>query len=193
MDWVTFLSRSIDALAWPITVVIVALVFRRPILELLPLLRHVRFRDMELQFGKELASARKETEELEFQRGVTFDPVPRFQKAVELATAHPPAAIMEAWKIVEDELRQLAVRTGQEIDPRDPSTVFTSMRREGRIGPGAGSLFNRLRRLRNEAAHSINIDIGEGQALEYVDLAETMAAFISNLGKKRSARPKDKS
>ena len=51
----TFVSRVISSTAWPITVLICALILRKHLLALIPLVRTVKYSDVEIQFGKEVA------------------------------------------------------------------------------------------------------------------------------------------
>ncbi|MVT30302.1 hypothetical protein GO496_26250 [Acidovorax citrulli] len=42
MDWLTFISKLIDSIAWPVAAVLLGLIFRKKLAELLPLLRKVK-------------------------------------------------------------------------------------------------------------------------------------------------------
>ncbi len=179
MDTLTFLSEIVRSVAWPITAIIVAYVFRGPLAKLMPLVRSLRVRDLEVTFGKELAKARAEIEEVPVSREDEEKERDKFTELRDLANLHPPAAIIESWKLIENELRQLAEAIDRPELAKTPAKVFFELRQDGRFGSNVGSLFNRLRRLRNDAAHESDFRVTEGQATEYVDLAESVAAFIS--------------
>ncbi|MER3513447.1 MAG: hypothetical protein C4310_02805 [Chloroflexota bacterium] len=62
MDWLTFVTELIKALAWPITILIIIIVLRKPLANLIPTLQRLRYRDLEIEFGRsvqELASEAK--------------------------------------------------------------------------------------------------------------------------------------
>jgi len=64
MDWLTFIAAIVKALAWPLTVLGVFAVLRRPLLGLIPLVARLKFKDLELDFGRRLAEVRAEAESL---------------------------------------------------------------------------------------------------------------------------------
>lgn len=182
MDWLTFLSEVVKSVTWPGAAIIIAYAFRKPLARIIPLIRSLRLRDLEVRFGEELAKARAEIEEVPVSREEEAKEQAKFETVQQLTSSHPPAAIIESWKLIEDELRQLAERIEKPGLAKTPVKVFIELERDGRIGPNAGSLFNRLRRLRNEAVHQSDFRVTEAQALEYVDLARSLAAFLSEYG-----------
>ncbi|MGY8590239.1 hypothetical protein L0935_18570, partial [Paracidovorax citrulli] len=50
MDWLTFISKLIDSIAWPVAAVLLGLIFRKKLAELLPLLRKVKAGPLEAEF-----------------------------------------------------------------------------------------------------------------------------------------------
>ena len=54
MDFLTFLATIIGSLAWPACLLVALFMLRRPIAELLPSLRRLRYKELEVDFGKEL-------------------------------------------------------------------------------------------------------------------------------------------
>ena len=205
MDWRTFVVEFVGKVAWPVTIIVAAYIFRNPLIQLIPLIRSLRIRDIEMTFGETLAEAREDATELAVSRDEEELAVSRdegekesakFEPIKQLARSHPPAAIIESWKLIEDELRQCAKRIGMADMAGNPSQLFLELKNDGSIGPYAGRLFDRLRTLRNSAAHESGFTVSEGQALEYVDLAESMALFINSfphsINRKRKKRGQTK-
>lgn len=62
MDWLTFIASIVASLAWPAAAVSVVFVLRRALNRLLPDLNRVRYKDWELEFGRQVAQARVEIE-----------------------------------------------------------------------------------------------------------------------------------
>lgn len=54
MDRLTFTAEAIKALAWPMALVVVALMIRKPVIQLLPFLRRLKYKEIEFEFSKEL-------------------------------------------------------------------------------------------------------------------------------------------
>ena len=54
MDWLTFIAEMVKSLAWPAFLFFTVLVFRKPLVELLPGLRRLRIKEIEIEFNREL-------------------------------------------------------------------------------------------------------------------------------------------
>jgi hypothetical protein len=55
MDALTFVSTMVSALAWPSVAIVVIMILRKPMAELLPLLRRLKYKDLEFKFGERIA------------------------------------------------------------------------------------------------------------------------------------------
>ena len=60
MDVLTFISEIIKALAWPLAVVTLVFLLRRPVIEVFPLLRRLKYKDIELEFAQEVSQLEAE-------------------------------------------------------------------------------------------------------------------------------------
>jgi len=47
MDTLTFISELIKAVAWPMTAIVLVVLLRKPIIELIPLLRKLKYKELE--------------------------------------------------------------------------------------------------------------------------------------------------
>ena len=54
MDWITFLSKLIDSVVWPVSIIILALIFRSPLSELIQVLKKFKYKGFELEFDSEV-------------------------------------------------------------------------------------------------------------------------------------------
>ena len=54
MDLVTFITERVTGLAWPGAVLLIVLSLRRPLIALIPLLRSLKYGDLEIDFEKGL-------------------------------------------------------------------------------------------------------------------------------------------
>ena len=54
MDWLSFSAQLIDSLVWPAVVITVIMLLRKPLTELIPLLRELSYKDLHLKFGQKL-------------------------------------------------------------------------------------------------------------------------------------------
>ena len=101
MDWLTFTASVIDSLAWPAAAVAIVFALRRSLNKLLPDLNKLKYKDLELEFGKQVAEAK-----MEIERTVKPPQLPESEMAQvgrdaayfeALADISPRAAVLEAW------------------------------------------------------------------------------------------------
>jgi hypothetical protein len=62
MDVYNFISAIINSLVWPVVVLVVLLVLKKPLSQLLLSLNKLRYNNLEIDFGKELAKLEKTLE-----------------------------------------------------------------------------------------------------------------------------------
>ena len=185
MKWQVFVIQLLEAIAWPVALVVGITLFRRPIIKLIPTLRSARYKDLELQFGKRLDELGSQAEKAELP-----EPEARpawvyespdewtFRDYIErLAPISPRVAIAEAWRRVELALRDAASRRGQRI-PGDVMTLSRQLESGGILPRDAASLVRDLRPLRNQAIHAHELDLDPEQAIEFAALAERIIASI---------------
>ena len=184
MDSLTFVSRLIEAIAWPVFAVVAVLLLRKPIVKLLPTLQRAKYKDWELEFGEKLEEAENKADQVqlphsELSPGEESRPEKTLRYRVEqLASVSARAAVAEAWREVEESLLEAAERAG--VKPRRPvHRTATDLLQLGQLQPEAISLLEDLRVLRNRAVHAAeDFDINPRQALEYGLLAERLIASI---------------
>ena len=182
MDWLSFIAAIVKALAWPLTVLGIFLVLRRPLAGLLPLLARLRFKDLELDFGRRLAEARAEAATLP----ATQLPAPTATNddaLIRLADASPRAAILEAWLRVEAAALTAARRRGT-TEPisqlRTPGRLIESLEELGVIDARQAAVFHELRSLRNSAAHALGFEPSPEAARDYVRLAARLEQSLED-------------
>jgi hypothetical protein len=123
--------EMIKALAWPIAVLIIVFMLRHPLTALFVGIKGVKYKGVELEFGKELAKLEERAELIDeipselLMRPVQQVPPRQMQGAEEplnayverLAAISPRAAITEAWRRVELAMREAANRTDSSSPP----------------------------------------------------------------------------
>lgn len=101
MDNKTFIIELTKALAWPLMVLVTLLSFRKTLLRLLPQLTNLKYDKLEFQFAKEVAAVEKVAQ-------ASLPPISQKsgleairQKLTKLAMTSPEAAVVEAWRYLE--------------------------------------------------------------------------------------------
>jgi len=188
MDILSFIAALVASLAWPSAILVGLLVFRRSLQALLPAIKMLKYKDFQAEFTEDLQRVSREADAAKLPSGQVVRDLPvggpeaSERKYTRLLTVSPAAAVLEAWQDLERALHGVA--TGWDYDnPQDDelpntSTVAKRLHDEGKLDAVAFSLFNELRRLRNQVAHHGGYAVTEAQAYEYAFLASRLAARI---------------
>ncbi|MGA7870168.1 MAG: hypothetical protein WCA22_04640 [Candidatus Binatus sp.] len=178
MDWLTFTAESIKALAWPGGVVVVAVLFRKPLSELIDRIRRASWKDLILDFDREL----KATEPLAVGLPKVAEPKGGL---VQIASSNPVAAIIGAWSDIEKALLELAERrelhgVGNVIAEARPIAIARMLSLSEHLSDNDYRLFAQLRQLRNVAVHGAS-QITQKEAEEYISLASRFIAKLKEI------------
>jgi len=184
MDSLTFISELVKAVAWPVTVTTVIFLLRNPILELLPLLRKLKYKELELEFTQEILELKTEAMVMAQEKG---EEVPSISSSpsnlLNLVSFSTRAAIMEAWLEVES----AAVAVASSFWGQSSSETFRNMPKLGEyllkckvIDEKQLAVFNKLRQLRNKATHAQEFELNESDAISYIQVASDLAKHIRN-------------
>jgi hypothetical protein len=186
MGLLAFIAELAKALGWPLAVVIGVLVLRKPLTTLLLALRHVKYGELEADFGEQLekvaAEARRALPPLAAEPQQVRGLLPELgedSKLAQLAEISPHAAIVESWADVEE-----AARAATSARTKSATSMLGSTRRAlEQRGADAEtlSLYDNLRSLRNQAAHNRRLQITTGEAVEFGMLARRLATKLRAL------------
>jgi hypothetical protein len=186
MDVLSFAAEIIKALAWPSAAVIIAFAFRKSISQLIPLLTRLKYKDLELEFGREVREVRAEAESAlptpaDVQR---IGGPPISTDVAALLPVSPRAAVLESWREVEDAAVRAVVRVGApqpqpaSVPPLKLIRILQSMRV---MQPEQAAIFESLRLLRNEAAHVPDFALSESSARDYSEVAARLVEYLNSL------------
>lgn len=187
MDFMTFLSEVIKSLAWPVTVLLILHLFRESLSKLLLGLTKFRWKELEMEFKDKLNEAKAEAAELPVPQSSTESqlqtPAPT-QEDIQLAEIAPRAAIIEAWLKVQSAASKAAAPFATGVASPPPFTrIGLILYQQGIIDSKALNVFNKLRELRNRAAHFEEFTITKEEALDYAKAAESLVQSISTKSK----------
>jgi len=184
MDWMTFVSSDVKALAWPTAAIIALFVLKGHIIELLRALGNrletAEGAGIELTFGKGVDEVEEILPAPETVQITTPQDAQRVESISELSQLPPPYIVSQAWLRLEQ-----AIRLAVGVPPIEGRTPVLSTRRYTDLAHAKGLLTDeempavlRLRELRNQAAHSVDPDITITDALRYHDIADTLIQKI---------------
>ncbi|MNF27232.1 hypothetical protein D3C85_371880 [compost metagenome] len=165
MDWLTFISSVVSSLAWPGAVITIVFLLKTPLGNLLPTLRNLKYKDLELDFGKELRKAEEKASQVlpaeSKPKAISKPQVERdsskiINESKRLFEEFPEPAVALAWTAVEVELMEAILRTASSPDyPPHNSALKNAMylKDAGYFGEDKIDLIKRMTNLRNIAVH----------------------------------------
>lgn len=199
MNWLDFFSALIGHLAWPITVVLIIFLLRKPIIELIPALQKLRFKEFELEFREKIQQAKpklvKNKDEATLKRK-EVNLLKERDYYFNLVGVSPRQAIIESWMEVEaaaTEAYTKLVSPGMKVfmNPRD---IFQYLRVNDYLENDEFEISDNLRILGNKSAHMKDIqEMDESLVFEYVSLALDLAVSVrEKLPKQDTGHDSDK-
>lgn len=194
MQFADLIVRIFEAVAWPITILLITLIFREQLSRAVLGLSKLRFKGLELEFEKSLKDAEDKARGLRLAspqdiRALpeAIEPTSAYARLLEIAAISPRASVTEAWRTIEFCTMELA--KAHDIQVRGAiagARVIHNLVQKEIIDEGTLDLYANLRKMRNKAAHASEIDIDFEEAIRYVDLALSMVHRLQMLVQKRS-------
>jgi hypothetical protein len=196
MDWITFASKAIDALAWPIVALLLGLVFRRKVLDLIPNIRKFRAGPLEAEFelaAKDLlANANQAAAHSKSAAPVRSDEVSSerrtniIEKLLD-ARNDPAGMILGGWASVDGELFRLGLQLEILGDPlASTAKVYDAVMATEILPSDTGRLVRELRDLRNQVVHAKvapTVDAAQDYLLAVDRVVELIHNYRKNLPK----------
>ena len=194
MDTLTFISKIIEALAWPLVAIALALIFRHRINDLLARIRKGKIPGGEFEFSdvaqRVLADAPPRAlipSSSSSSSGPSIQTFSILGPAYAILEHSPRAAVQEGWQ----ELQKAALERLQFYDDdtssddyptRTPRPVALAgyLRDQRILDAEEVAVFNELRDLRNRAVHVPDFEITIEKARDYLVLCELL---IDSLGR----------
>jgi len=162
------ITKIIDILAWPITMVIVVALLRSPLTELVPTLKKLKYKDLEVEFEREankiLSEAERDLPEIPKK---TKPESEESRVLFSIERQEPSIEILQSWRNIELRLRKLAENNKLKAEKSIKALVI-ELESNKLISYETAHVLLDLAALRNKVAH----------ADEEVITYETSSAFI---------------
>jgi hypothetical protein len=177
----TFISQMVSSLAWPTTILICVALLRRHLMAIVPLVRTVKYSDLEIRFGQEVAEMKKAADIAELPKEQVASQNDQWQTLIRLAEVRPRSAIRASWRQVEDTIDRLATEKGVQVADAAqsmPMVVGAILLNQGFVSTSQYELMQKLRLLFHQAERSEPDSLTPQNATEYVELALRLIASI---------------
>ena len=179
--------RLIEVLIWPITVFVLALMFKTELKKIFTRLSNLKYKDLELKFGQELENVEqkileiKATSSKEISRTIEAEIEDEniFTRLIKIAELSPRAAITAAWFELENAI--ITAARNNKIDVKRPTNINSlvhELKNKKYFDDSSVSVFEDLRRLRNEAAHAPDFALTQKEAEKYILSILRLATII---------------
>jgi hypothetical protein len=182
---VELLVTLIVGIAWPIATVWIAYLFRGELKGLVARISQVKYKDVEAKFEKGLAEAEAEVRKVERAAPPALPQPERLSQLDQLrriAEVSPRAAIMEAWVLIETSAASAGFVSGTAIPRVNPRLLAQHLASSGKIPEESVVLMDKLRQLRNQAAHLPDFALNQDEAERYLELAVKISEIIGTAG-----------
>ena len=196
MDWITFASKAIDSLAWPIVALMLGLVFRRKLLDIIPNIKKFKAGPLEAEFelatkqvlaSAEQASSHARPMEPARPEGTSLDPEAEIVAQLIGARTDPAGIILGGWSNVDGELFRLGLQLDMFVDPLTSTTkVYEAVMSSDELPDETRKLILKLRDLRNQVAHAKvapTVDAAQDYLLAVARVVELVHNYRKNLPK----------
>jgi hypothetical protein len=200
VDVLQFIAALLDSLAWPSAVIVLAFLFRGSIGKLLPALSKLKWKDLELEFKKELAGLSAAAQQAQLPPAEPIAPLPQAEAPAQLpppprtleseieavAEVSPRAAIPLAWAAVETELLNAVMRLAVSPDYPPSNSAIQNIRHlqhAGAVDKETVTVLEQMRRLRNRTVHGDleQASLSREDAVQYSRLAQQLIAKLRDL------------
>lgn len=181
-------AALVGSLAWPVVVLVVAVLFRRQLAALLARpFTSLKAGPVELVWDREIAEVEAELGPPGLADESQGGAAGSSEQLAEVARIAPAAAVVQAFARVEEQLRQLL--RDADLDPGRGSAMQLARRAQeaGLVQREMVRAIEGIAVLRNLAAHGHDAELDEPRALDYLALTDAVSYALTQEGRTRLA------
>jgi uncharacterized protein YutE (UPF0331/DUF86 family) len=189
MDTLTFIAEIVKAIIWPLTLIVAILLLWKPIHAFFPSsMAKLKYKDLEIDFSKQVQQLAEEAKQSLDMPSAQYDEDTEIEhkKLLDIAQVSPRAALLEAWMILENEAFQAMKQKDPKLTTtilKTPMQVGINLEKLGLINCSQKEIFDKLRNLRNAAAHAMDFAFDAKAAVKYVEMALNLTNHIRSQSK----------
>lgn len=184
-DWAAVADDLVKSLVWPVTVLIIFFVLRKPIAGVIPFIEELRYKDLSMRFQQRLNKAEHEAAQAQLPPSPAASKRPQDLPLTELpdylypmAASSPTAAVLEAWARIEQEMRRSVAAAGVPL-ARTLRDLTRSLITAQILPSNAQGIVDDLYQLRNQVAHVGVTDLDVDGAFRYLELGNRLLAAMN--------------
>jgi len=178
MDWLTFVSKLVEALAWPAIVVWLLWYLKEHLPTLASSIRKLKVSGVEMEFERQAQKLAEEAQEALPSEDFAGED-PDLRRLREFARINANLAINEGWFLVESAAIKLLAKANINM-PRGPHLIYEGLVKLDVLTPPQISAFKQLRELRSKAAQGSDLQLAPESVDNYIVSAVAMAAYLED-------------
>jgi hypothetical protein len=185
MDWLTFFSSIINALAWPATLIVLLILIRKQLPQIAKSLRRLKYKDIEVEFGETAKAIANEVKAIvpaaQTENKIAGQEKEEVKARLEaIAELAPRAAILESWLQVEAAAADVIRQNNLDVSTPYPGPLRLrdSLHKGGILNKRQIAIFEQLRTLRNEAVHVPDAEFTKAAVSNYIESAIAIASYL---------------
>lgn len=179
-DLLEFITKIIGAIAWPLAILIIVILFRSELKKVFLSITKLRYKEFEAEFGKKAEEFENRAKSVtphgevlsshKHKTSITDEFLDR------LLVESPRIAVIEAFRMVEEAIRNTAtfLNLGNS-DNRGIRYTIRELERQNYISRETKNLFYEMRSVRNDLSHANGIELAEADARRFVNAAFLLA------------------
>lgn len=183
MDSFTFIAELVKAVAWPGTAIVLALLLRRPILNLLEGIKLTKLKrgDWEAEFAATTQELRREMPAA--SKALWGESNELVAELEPMMRSSPTEAVLAAWNRVESTVHQLGDQHG--VRPAGFMPTLNELVQKQVIPEATKDSLLGLRQLRQLAVHGPKGELSEARAHEFLVMADAIHSILRSQTKPR--------
>lgn len=177
MDGLTFISELVKSLAWPMVAAGIVMLLRKPLGELVPLLKKLKFREFEAEFGEEVKKLEKEAERV--LPTADTQTVTATDADDTLVIGDPRASVITSAIQLEHAGREALKRNGTGLESGASRNIIgVTLALNGILSDEQSRLFNDALLLGDAVADNREV-VDYEQALKYVRIVRRLINYLN--------------
>jgi hypothetical protein len=181
------LMAFLSACAWPVAIVVLIWMLRKPILAALPSLTRFKAAGFEIEFGDRVQELERRADKAAIPsvaHALEDVMAPDVARLFAFAEVNSRLAILEAWLLVESSIIYAATRLGIEapsVHSRSLYYLLGQLPVDYAFSQELFSIVNELHELRNKAVHEVDFSLGMKRTLDYINLSIRVSSALRHL------------
>ena len=183
MDWKQFVASIFSSLAWPIAIIVLAILFKNQIREKLAQIRKFGAAGVNFEIAEQVKEVQRAGEAVELEQtngprdAIELDP-----GLMILAKSFPEAAVLQSFKGIEAVLLRIRQRLPDNKPHRNLNEVLKALADDSQISQNVITLFQSLRQARNTAAHAKDEkSMAPGEAIELIEQMKVLQDLLESV------------